>query len=228
MTFSRKTRTLLLTAVVAIGLLTTAVFAKTICHVCKGTGKILEVTKQCPLHNPLFCTNCDGSGLVGPPCPYCGGLGYTLTSAEKEAERKARAKADAKARAENEEYLVKKAKEDSIAAVEKANKEADLKARGITNKRRSVDIDGKITQNAEVIRRTYHLRKDNGEGKITVRLIINEFGKVISIKLLESEINDSNLESVIISTIKNIDFKKINEPGDLTEYTHEFYFSPWR
>jgi len=227
MVFS-KGRILFLAAIVTIGLLTTVVYAKTICNYCKGTGKILEVTKQCPLHNPLFCTHCDGSGLIGPPCPYCGGLGYILTPAEKEAEKKARAKADAEAREKQKVLEAKKAQEDSLARIELAKAEDDKKARGITNKRKQSHIGRTIAQNDDAIRNAYNnrLRKIGREGKITIKFVINERGKVVSIQMMESTMNDSDLESAVIVNVRNIDFKKIDELSDMTESTYTFTFSP--
>jgi len=137
--------------------------AKTLCNSCKGTGKILEVTKQCPLHQPLFghCANCDGSGLIGPPCPYCEGRGYILTPAEKEAERKARAAADAKAQKEHEEEMAKraveKAREDSIARIEKARLDS-AKAKMVKGARSADNIYSGVMKYSSGLRLAYNQR----------------------------------------------------------------------
>jgi len=220
---------MLVLAALAVGLLFGTASAKTLCNKCKGTGKILEVTKQCPLHQPMFghCANCDGSGLIGPPCPYCEGRGYILTPAEKEAERKARAQADAKAKEEHDAEMarraVEQAREDSIKRVEKAKKdsiEAICKASGKCSVRTRANIQSVVTQNFAALRYAYNQRlreNPNLTGKITVRFAINEFGRVIFDRVVESTVSDSALEATVVSRVKGWQFGKVNNPGDIIE-----------
>jgi TonB family protein len=232
MAFARK-RTLLLTAVLAVALCAGLAYAKTLCNSCKGTGKILEVTKQCPLHQPLLghCANCDGSGLVGPPCPYCGGLGYILTAAEKEAEKKARAKADSAAQAEHDAEVAKRAveraREDSVARVEKAKLDA-AKARMVQGARSADNIYSEVMKYASGLRLAYNQRlreNPNLKGRLVVRISINEFGKVTSVQVVESTVYDSEFESTVVSYVKRWEFGKINAPGDVSTVTYPFNFN---
>jgi len=215
-------RTLVLAAL-AVGLLFGTASAKTLCNKCKGTGKILEVTKQCPLHQPMFghCANCDGSGLIGPPCPYCEGRGYILTPAENEAERKARAQADAKAKEEHDAEMarraVEQAREDSIKRVEKAK-----------NSRSNGGIQRVVMQNMSALRYAYSQRlRVNPElgGKITVKFIVNEFGIVISAEVVDSTMSDSEFEETLLSKVKDWNFGRIDKAGDVSEFTYPFVFS---
>jgi len=230
--FAQLGRTLVLAAL-AVGLLFGTASAKTICNACKGTGKILEVTKQCPLHQPLFgyCANCDGSGLIGPPCPYCEGRGYILTPAEKEAERKARAAADAKAQEESREaqakMAVERAREDSIARVEKARVDS-AKTRMVKGARSADSIYRGVVKYASGLRLAYNQRlreNPNLKGKLSVKIAINEFGKVVSAQTVESTVNDSEFESTIISYVKRWEFEKIDVVGDVSTVTYPFNFN---
>jgi len=117
----------------------------------------------------------------------------------------------------------------AVIEAEKAKKADDEKARGITNKRYRGDIENIIVQKGKIVRNTYYERRQEGsigEGKIVIKFTINEFGKVTSVQMIESTINDSKLENMVISSVKNWDFGKINEPGDLTEFTYSFNFVP--
>jgi len=237
MVFTQK-RTLMLTAVLAVALCAGLAYAKTICNACKGTGKILEVTKQCPLHQTVFgsCVNCDGSGLIGPSCPYCEGRGYILTPAEKEAEKKARAAADAKAQEESREaqakMAVEKAKRDSVAATRKPCA------------RSPASIQRVIMQNISQFRYAYSQRRRVNPtlgGVLMVEVTVDEFGKVISAEVVDETTRTSNIigsysstlkklsdpefELEIVYRVKALDFTKIDKPGDVSTFTYPFGFS---
>jgi TonB family protein len=78
------------------------------------------------------------------------------------------------------------------------------------------------------LRHAYNRRlreKPGLAGRITVKFSIDEFGKVIFAQVVESTMNDSELETTVVSRIRNWVFEKIDKPGDVTEVTYPFVFS---
>jgi len=103
-----------------------------------------------------------------------------------------------------------------------------LKSGVITGGRSRASIKRIIMQNMPAIRYAYHKRlreKPDLCGKITVKLAIDEFGKVIFAQAVESTIGDSELESTVVARFRSWNFEKIDKPGDITEVTYPFIFS---
>jgi len=62
-------------------------------------------------------------------------------------------------------------------------------------------------------------------GKIVVEFSINGFGEVISTKVLESTVNDSELEKAVVNQVKGWKFGQIDNRSDVTTITYPFEFS---
>jgi Na+-translocating ferredoxin:NAD+ oxidoreductase RnfG subunit len=85
-----------------------------------------------------------------------------------------------------------------------------------------------VMQNMPALKYAYNkvLRDKPGlKGKITIHFAIDEFGKVIYCKVVESTIGDPELETSITDKIKRWVFDKIDKPGDISEVTYPFVFS---
>lgn len=85
-----------------------------------------------------------------------------------------------------------------------------------------------VNQNIQSLRYAYNKRlmdKPELSGKIVCRFAIDEFGKVLSCELMESTINDVDLEKIVNNLILHWRFEKINKPGDITEIVYPFVFS---
>jgi len=85
-----------------------------------------------------------------------------------------------------------------------------------------------VQQNITGLRYLYTtwLRGQPGlKGKITVRLAIDEFGKVVSVTVMDSTLPDPALEAAIVGQIRAWRFDRIDKPGDITEVIHPFVFS---
>ena len=85
-----------------------------------------------------------------------------------------------------------------------------------------------VMQNMPALRYAYNkcLRDKPGlRGKITIHFAIDEFGKVIYCKVVESTIGYPELETAITDKIKRWVFDKIDKPGDISEVTYPFVFS---
>jgi len=85
-----------------------------------------------------------------------------------------------------------------------------------------------VEQNMAALRYAYNKRlreKPGLTGQITVKFAIDEFGKVIFTQVVGSTMNDSELESTVVSRLKSWNFEKIDKPGDVTEVTYPFVFS---
>jgi TonB family protein len=99
----------------------------------------------------------------------------------------------------------------------------------ITGGRSRVDIMRVVRQNMAHVQYQYNLRLKNNpgiQGRIRVRWAIDEFGKVISCKLVASTINDRTLEENVVEKIKMWDFGEIDVPEDVTEVEYTFVFMP--
>jgi TonB family protein len=62
-------------------------------------------------------------------------------------------------------------------------------------------------------------------GKVTVKFAVDEFGRVVSVFVLESTLADPALERAIVERIRAWRFDRIDKPGDITEVVHPFVFS---
>ncbi|MCL2690216.1 MAG: TonB family protein, partial [Chitinispirillia bacterium] len=70
------------------------------------------------------------------------------------------------------------------------------------------------------------LREKPGlNGKITVKFAIDEFGKVIFAQVVETTMNDPELEQIVVARVRSWNFDKIDKPGDVTEVVYPFVFS---
>jgi TonB family protein len=109
------------------------------------------------------------------------------------------------------------------------NKSPDfLKGGALTGGRSRASIQRVVMQNMAALRYAYNKRlrdKPGLAGRIVVKFAINEFGKVISTQVVESTMADYELETTVVSRVKNWDFEKIDKPGDVTEVTYPFVFS---
>ncbi len=97
-----------------------------------------------------------------------------------------------------------------------------------SNGRSRSDIMKVVYQNISGLRYIYSswLRGRPGlKGKVTVTFAIDEFGKVISVFVIESTLRDEALEKAIVDQIRTWRFDKIDKPGDITEVIHPFMFS---
>jgi tetratricopeptide (TPR) repeat protein/outer membrane biosynthesis protein TonB len=68
--------------------------------------------------------------------------------------------------------------------------------------------------------------KPDLSGKVTVKLVINDSGRVISAIVTESTMGDSVFEAVMVSQIKNWNFGRINKPKSVVNLTYPFEFFP--
>ena len=84
-------------------------------------------------------------------------------------------------------------------------------------------------QNMAALRYAYNKKlRENPDlkGKITIKFAIDEFGKVIFCQVMNSTMGDPDLETQISDKIKRWVFEKIDKPGDVTEVTYPFVFTP--
>jgi len=103
-----------------------------------------------------------------------------------------------------------------------------LKGGSLTGGRSRASIQRVVMQNMAALRYAYNKRlrdKPGLSGKITVKWAIDEFGKVIFAQVVESTINDPELEVTIKEKIARWVFEKIDKPGDVTECVYPFVFS---
>lgn len=103
-----------------------------------------------------------------------------------------------------------------------------VKGGSLTGGRSRASIQRVVMQNMAALRYAYNKRlrdKPGLTGKITVKWAIDEFGKVLFAQVVESTINDSELETVVKERIMRWVFEKIDKPGDVTECVYPFVFS---
>jgi len=94
--------------------------------------------------------------------------------------------------------------------------------------RSRASIQRVVMQNLPAFRYAYNKRlRENSElsGTIKVKFYINEHGEVFSVLLVESTINDSELEDFVVTRVKDFKFEAINKPEDVTEVIYPFAFS---
>jgi hypothetical protein len=103
-----------------------------------------------------------------------------------------------------------------------------LKGGSLTGGRSKASIMRVVMQNLAALRYAYNKRlreKPGLKGKITCKFAIDEFGKVIFCQVLESTMDDQELETTVSDKIKRWVFEKIDKPGDVTEVVYPFVFS---
>jgi hypothetical protein len=103
-----------------------------------------------------------------------------------------------------------------------------IKGGSLTGGRSRASIQRVVMQNMAALRYAYNKRlrdKPGLTGKITVKWAIDEFGKVLFAQVVESTINDPELETVVKEKIMRWVFEKIDKPGDVTECVYPFVFS---
>jgi len=103
-----------------------------------------------------------------------------------------------------------------------------IKGGSLTGGRSRASIQRVVMQNMAALRYAYNKRlrdKPGLTGKITVKWAIDEFGKVLFAQVVESTINDPELEIVVKEKIMRWVFEKIDKPGDVTECVYPFVFS---
>jgi TonB family protein len=103
-----------------------------------------------------------------------------------------------------------------------------VKGGALTGGRSRASIMRVVMQNLAALRYAYNKRlreKPGLKGKITCKFAIDEFGKVIFCQVVESTINDPQLEQEVVEKIKRWVFEKIDKPGDITEVEYPFAFS---
>jgi carbonic anhydrase len=120
--------------------------------------------------------------------------------------------------------------ETELQKVEETQKTATSQVGGRTPAvgRSIASIQHVVKQNMRILLNEYNKRlysKSGLSGKISVRFSINELGIVISSHVVESTVNDPELEQIIAKRVKEFVFDKIDKPGDVTEVTYPFVFS---
>jgi len=103
-----------------------------------------------------------------------------------------------------------------------------LKGGQLTGGRTRANIQRTVMQNMAALRHAFSRRlRDNPNlsGTITVKLSIDEFGRVIFAQMVSSTLNDPELENTVVTRVKSWDFGEINVPGDVTEATYPFTFT---
>jgi TonB family protein len=102
------------------------------------------------------------------------------------------------------------------------------KGGALTGGRSKASIMRVVMQNLAALRYAYNQRlreKPGLKGKITVKFAIDEFGKVIFCKVIDSTMGDQPLEETVMEKIRRWVFDKIDKPGDITEVVYPFVFS---
>jgi TonB family protein len=102
------------------------------------------------------------------------------------------------------------------------------KGGALTGGRSRESIMRVVMQNLAALRYAYNKRlreKPGLKGKITVKFAIDEFGKVIFCNVIESTMDDPDLEATVADKIKRWVFEKIDKPGDVTEVVYPFVFT---
>jgi len=103
-----------------------------------------------------------------------------------------------------------------------------LKDGQLTGARSRASIQRTVMQNMAAIRHAYNRRlreRPDLSGTVAVKFAVDEFGKVIFAQVVETTMNDSELEQIIVARVRSWDFGKIDIPGDVTEVIYPFVFS---
>jgi len=103
-----------------------------------------------------------------------------------------------------------------------------VKSGALSGGRSRASIQRVVMQNMAALRYIYNRRlreKPGLKGKVTVKFAVDEFGKVIFAKVVESTMNDPELENLVLGRVKDWNFDRIDKPGDVTEVVYPFVFS---
>jgi Ca-activated chloride channel homolog len=103
-----------------------------------------------------------------------------------------------------------------------------VKGGALTGARSRAAVMKVVMQNLASLRYEYNKRlqaKPGLKGKITVKFAMDEFGKIILCEVVETTMNDPELEKIIVEKIKHWVFEKIDKPGDVTEVVYPFVFA---
>jgi len=95
--------------------------------------------------------------------------------------------------------------------------------------RARADIMRVVRQNMPSLQFAYNQRlRDIPDlrGEVIVRWSIDEFGNVVNAQLQSSTVGDETLAQTIVSRIMSWKFGRVNIPGDITEVSYPFIFSP--
>jgi len=86
-----------------------------------------------------------------------------------------------------------------------------------------------VESNVDDLKRTYSIylrQKPNFGGMVTVRFAVNEHGKVFFARVVNSTTRDPMFDNVIMNIVRSWEFGPNHKPGDVTEITFPFAFTP--
>ena len=118
--------------------------------------------------------------------------------------------------------------EEAKRVAEKEQIKAERMGGELPGGRSRASIQRVVMQNMAAISYAFNRRlreKPGLNGKIGVKFAINQYGKVISAQVVESTMNDTDFESIVVDKVKSWDFGKIDKPDDVTEVVYPFVFS---
>lgn len=98
-----------------------------------------------------------------------------------------------------------------------------------TGGRSRANIMRVVRQNMASLKYAYNRRlkeKKDLKGKVTVKWAVDEYGKVIFVKVVSSTMKDPEFEQTVVTKMKRWAFGKIDKPGDVTEVVYPFVFTP--
>jgi len=99
----------------------------------------------------------------------------------------------------------------------------------MTGGRSRSSIQRVVTANMSDLSRTYNallrVMPERG-GTVTVRFAVNEHGKVIHSRVAHSTIKVPEFENIVATLVRTWDFGPNHKPGDVTEVTYPFVFTP--
>lgn len=64
------------------------------------------------------------------------------------------------------------------------------------------------------------------KGRLTIKFRIDEFGGVVSTKVIQSELESTEFENICMSKIQSWKFERVNNPGDMQDVVYPFVFTP--
>jgi hypothetical protein len=99
----------------------------------------------------------------------------------------------------------------------------------LTGGRSTESVQQVFKENMPGLRYLYNRRlrkKPLLEGKITLHIAVNEFGRVVFAQTSGSTMNDTVIENDIVKLIKRWNFGRIDKPGDVTKIKYPLVFAP--
>jgi tetratricopeptide (TPR) repeat protein len=106
-------------------------------------------------------------------------------------------------------------------------KRLEIAKRQISEPRSHESVQSVVKWNVGPLRDAYDKRlqdKPDLSGKITVKVAIDEFGKVVSAQVINSTMSDKEFENIVASKVKEWNFGKIDKPGDTTRVSFPLSF----